>query len=203
MNQVLASPFTPTEVKSVVFGMFPFKSPNPDGMPPVFFQKFWSIIAFELNHHIQSSRRPKGRHIALKLDMSKAYNRVERAFLHGTLLRLGFNHRFVELIMLFVSTVSYSLTLSGDQFGYFCPERGIRQGDLLSPYLFIFCLEVFSCLLQDAELWGRLSGVAVACQAPRVSHLLFADDTIIFYEATMEEIREGGRILRRYARASG
>ncbi|KAL0406466.1 UNVERIFIED_CONTAM: putative mitochondrial protein [Sesamum latifolium] len=126
----------------------------------------------------------------MKLDMSKAYDRVEWSFLRGVLLRLGFSHRFVALVMLLVTIVSYSITLNGDQFGYFCPERGISQGDPLPPYLFIFCAEVLSCLIQDAENRGRLTGVAVARNAPRVSHLLFADDTLVFCEATKEQINE-------------
>ncbi|KAL0416467.1 UNVERIFIED_CONTAM: hypothetical protein Slati_3478600 [Sesamum latifolium] len=227
MNQVLATPFTTMEVKTTIFGMFPFKSPGHDGMPPVFFHKFWSIVAsdetrdvlrilndhvmlnkmnythivlipkceapetsafiqgrlitdnvllaFELNHYLQSSRRSIRGRIALKLDMSKAYDRVEWAFLRGTLLRLGFNHRFVALVMLLVTPVSYFLILN----------------------------EVFSCLIQDAEGRGRLMGVSVAPQAPRVSHLLFVDDTLVFCEGTTEQIREVRWILQVYARASG
>ncbi|KAL0433344.1 UNVERIFIED_CONTAM: putative mitochondrial protein [Sesamum latifolium] len=210
MNQVLAAPFTATEVKSAIFVMFPFKFPGPNGIPP--FQSAFIhgrlitdnvLLAFELNHYIQGSRQSKGECIALKLDMSKAYDMVEWAFLRGTLLRLGFNHRFVGFIMLLVSTVSYSLTLNGNQFGYFFPERGIRQGDPLSPYMFIFYAGVFSCMLQDAELWGQLTGVTVARQAPRVSHLLFADDTLVFCKASLEDISEIGWILRCYAQASG
>ncbi|KAK4394099.1 hypothetical protein Sango_1880700 [Sesamum angolense] len=90
------------KVKQVIFGIFPFKSTKPDGMPPVFFQNFRSIgklitdnvlLTFEMNHHLQSSQRSNGGYIAIKLDKSKAYDRVEWIFLRGVLLQLCFNHR--------------------------------------------------------------------------------------------------------------
>ncbi|KAL0400959.1 UNVERIFIED_CONTAM: putative mitochondrial protein [Sesamum latifolium] len=102
-----------------------------------------------------------------------------------------------------VTTVSYSFMLNGKPFGFLRPERGIRQGDPLSPYLFIFCAEALSCLMQEAERRGRLRGVAVAEQAPRVSHLLFADDTLVFCEANETQIGEIQRILNGYEKASG
>ncbi|KAL0427089.1 UNVERIFIED_CONTAM: hypothetical protein Slati_2883700 [Sesamum latifolium] len=92
------------------------------------------LLAFELNHYIHSSQRSKGGCVALKLDMSKAYDRVEWAFFHGTSLRFGFNHRFVELIMLLVTTVSYSLTLNVNHFGYFV--RSVAS-DRVTRYLHI------------------------------------------------------------------
>ncbi|KAL0410987.1 UNVERIFIED_CONTAM: putative mitochondrial protein [Sesamum latifolium] len=161
------------------------------------------LLAFELNHHLKLSSRSKEACKALKLDMSKAYDRVEWPFLRGVLLRLDFQHHFVDLIMLMVSTVSYSLTLNRTPFGFFRPERGIRQGDPLSPYLFLFCAEALSCLIQQAEREGRLVGVKVTEQAPSVSHLLFTDDTLVFYQAKEEQAVEVRRILEVYARASG
>ncbi|KAL0320462.1 UNVERIFIED_CONTAM: hypothetical protein Sradi_5307700 [Sesamum radiatum] len=93
------------------------------------------LFAFELNHYRKVSSRSKNASVALKLDMRKAYDRVEWPFLRCILLKLGYESRFVYLIMLLVTTVSYSLTLNGEQFSFFKPECGIRQGDLLSLYL--------------------------------------------------------------------
>ncbi|KAL0358467.1 UNVERIFIED_CONTAM: putative mitochondrial protein [Sesamum angustifolium] len=92
---------------------------------------------------------------------------------------------------------------SAEEFGFVKPERGIRQGDPLSPYLFILCAEGFSCLLQTKEHDGDIRGVAVARRAPKVSHLLFADDTLIFCQATKEAMRCIRGILEKYERASG
>ncbi|KAK4400699.1 putative ribonuclease H protein, partial [Sesamum angolense] len=113
------------------------------------------------------------------------------------------NKRRVSLIMLCVRSVTYSFMLNGKQFGFVKPERGIRQGDPLSPYLFILCAEGFSCLLQAKEHNGDIRGVAVTRRAPKVSHLLFADDTLIFSQATKGAMRCIRGILEKYERASG
>ncbi|KAL0361210.1 UNVERIFIED_CONTAM: putative mitochondrial protein [Sesamum radiatum] len=142
-------------------------------------------------------------HMALKLDISKAYDKVEWKFLQKVLTRFGFPSKFIDLIMLCVTSVSYSFILSGSQFGSIIPQRGLRQGDPLSPYLFLLCTEAFSALLQKEERLGKLQGVAVCRQAPRVSHLLFADDTLIFYQATVEAASTILGVLDTFGRAAG
>ncbi|KAL0406460.1 UNVERIFIED_CONTAM: putative mitochondrial protein [Sesamum latifolium] len=105
--------------------------------------------------------------------------------------------------MLCATSVSYSSILSGTQFGSLTPERGLRQGDPLSPYLFLFCTESFSSLLQHAESVGNIRGVSICHQAPTISHLLFADDTLIFCQASHESSSNIRNILNTYRRASG
>ncbi|KAL0433786.1 UNVERIFIED_CONTAM: hypothetical protein Slati_2712900 [Sesamum latifolium] len=161
------------------------------------------LLAFELNHFLKVSSHSKKCFAALKIDMTKAYDRVEWTFLRRVLLRLGFESEFVELVMLLVTTVSYSLTLNGVPFGYFRPQRGIRQGVPLSPYLFIFCAEALSCLIQQAKMQGELQGIKINQEAPSISHLLFPDDTLLFCEATATQIGAIRNILDRYAKASG
>ncbi|KAL0434848.1 UNVERIFIED_CONTAM: putative mitochondrial protein [Sesamum radiatum] len=105
--------------------------------------------------------------------------------------------------MLCVSSVSYSFMLGGKQFGSLVPERGLRQGDPLSPYLFLLCTESFSSLLQQAERDGVLRGITVCRGAPSVSHLLFADDTLIFCQASHANVLTIQRVLETYRGASG
>jgi len=114
---------------------------------------------------------------ALKLDMSKAYDRVEWEFLRRMTEKMGFCKQWVDLIMNCVCTISYRIKVNGDLSDDFKPERGLRQGDPLSPYLFLICAEGFSALLQRAEEEGKIRGVKVCQGAPSVSHLLFADDS--------------------------
>lgn len=141
--------------------------------------------------------------MALKLDVSKAYDRIEWVFLKRVMLKLGFTSTLVELILMCVSSVSYSFLLNGKQFGALQPGRGLRQGDPLSPYLFIFCVEAFISMMERAVEQGRLHGVQVAPSAPTVSNLCFADDTVIYCQASMQEAEEILSILDRYAQASG
>ncbi|KAL0344256.1 UNVERIFIED_CONTAM: hypothetical protein Sangu_1313000 [Sesamum angustifolium] len=133
--------------------------------------------------------------MVVKLDMSKTYDRVEWSFLIGVLHRLGFHHQFVNLIMMLVTSVSYSFLLNRKSFGFLCLERGIHQVDPLSPYLFIFCAEALSLLMQEAEQQRILTGVGVADQAPWVSHMLFACDVLVFCYAHESQLEEVRRIL--------
>ncbi|OMO96348.1 reverse transcriptase [Corchorus capsularis] len=85
----------------------------------------------------------------------------------------------------------------------FDPSRGIRQGDPLSPYLFLFCMEGFSSLIQHTERSKVVQGVSIVRASPRVSHLLFADDSLLFLRASLEECEALLDILTKFEKASG
>ncbi|KAL0461293.1 UNVERIFIED_CONTAM: putative mitochondrial protein [Sesamum latifolium] len=141
--------------------------------------------------------------MALKLDISKAYDKVEWSFLRKVLFKLGFHDHFIQLVLLCVSSVSYSFILSGRQFGHIVPERGLRQGDPLSPYLFLLCTEALSSLISRAELEGHLKGICISRGAPSISHLFFADDTLLCCHASTEALNCIQNILQVYGKASG
>ncbi|KAL6508392.1 hypothetical protein OROHE_021934 [Orobanche hederae] len=107
--------------------------------------------------------------------MNKAYERIEWLFMELVLHRLGFEHSFIQLIMLCVRSVSYTLKLNWETFGPLQTQRGLHQGECLSPYLFLFCTETFSSLIVDAKSRGVVCGGFVSPTAPSVSHLLFGD----------------------------
>ncbi|XP_074353026.1 uncharacterized protein LOC141692191 [Apium graveolens] len=88
-------------------------------------------------------------------------------------------------------------------FGDIQPSRGIRQGDLISPYLYILCVEGLSSMIKRHEEVGLVHGCSIARGAPAVSHLLFADDCYLFFRATLAEASTMKNILRRYERVSG
>ena len=79
----------------------------------------------------------------------------------------------------------------------------IRQGDPLSPYLFLLCAEGFTSLLTKADLEGKIHGVSVCRRAPKITNLLFADDSLLFYRATKTKVEVVNDILKTYAQASG
>ena len=88
-----------------------------------------------------------------------------------------------------VSTPSFSIRINGKAYGNVIPSRGLRQGDSLSPYLFLIWAEGFTSLLDKAELDGKLHGVVVCKNAPRITNLLFADDSLIFCQANKDEVQ--------------
>jgi hypothetical protein len=103
--------------------------------------------------------------------MSKAYDRVEWSFLEKIMLKMGFSTSCVRLIMGCVKSVSYRVKVNNDLNDVICPERGLRQGCPLSPYLFILCAEGISALFQKAERDGSLQGVQICLEAPRINHM--------------------------------
>jgi hypothetical protein len=119
------------------------------------------------------------------------------------MLKLGFSSTWVALVMRLVSTVSFSVLFNGTPQEEFYPSRGIRQGDLISPYLFLFAAEGLSCLLKNSVQSSTLDGLKVTTSAPAVNHLLFADDSLLFFKASSEGAREIKSVLNMYCNASG
>lgn len=145
----------------------------------------------------------KGGLMGLKLDMSKAYDHIEWTFLHKVLLSNGFNDKFCKLIMFCLSSVFFSILLNGSPLKSFKSECGLRQGDPLSPYLFNLCSEVLTKLLLREENRGTLHGIKISRQAPAISHLMFADDTMIFCRANTREATSILNCLDTYEKWSG
>ena len=160
------------------------------------------LLAYESIHTIKKKRGKRGL-CAVKLDMHKAYDRVEWNFLEKIMLKMGFAQRWIDLVMACVKTVKYKVRVNSMETETFTPTRGIRQGDPLSPYLFLLVAEGLSSLLKGAEIREELKGVRVCRDAPAISHLLFADDSLILMESTRENAVKLKSILDRYCANSG
>ena len=119
------------------------------------------------------------------------------------MLKMGFAEKWVDFIMFCVSTVQYNVLCNGKEVGPIILSRGLRQGDPLSPYLFILCAEGLSSLIRVNEKAGLIHGVKVARSAPMVSHLFFTDDSFLFFRANLQEAILMRNILASYSRASG
>jgi hypothetical protein len=150
-------------------------------------------------------RRKGGRDglVAVKLDMSKAYDRVEWSFLERIMEKMGFGAAWINLVMKCVRSVSYCVKVNRNLQEPFTPERGLRQGDPLSPYLFILCAEGLSALLRAAEEDGSLQGVQLCQGAPKINHLFFADDSLIVMKANASNATKLQQILALYESQSG
>ncbi|XP_061999404.1 uncharacterized protein LOC133716758 [Rosa rugosa] len=164
MNEQLCVVCSHEEVQNALFQMYPTKSPGPDGMPPLFFQHYWDVVgaeitevvqgfmqsgrlitdnilvANEIAHFVHNKKEGGEGFMALKLDLSKAYDRMEWTFLRKVLDR-------------------YSFFIRGKPRGLVIPSRGLRQGDPLSPYLFLLGAEGFSALLRQKQELGLLPGI--------------------------------------------
>ena len=149
---------------------------------------------------IAGGRVKKGA-LALKLDISKAYDRIEWSFLKGMMIKLGFPQGWIDRVMSCVTTALFSVRINGKAFGNIWPTRGICQGDPLSPYLFFICAEAFASLLAKEEVNGWLHGVAISRIAPTISHLLFVDDSLLFCQTKKEEVQVISEVLDLYATA--
>ncbi|KAA3462930.1 reverse transcriptase [Gossypium australe] len=138
------------------------------------------LIAHELLNYLQSSKNGPNKGLVVKLDMSKAYDRVEWDFLEAVMLKMGFGNNWVNKVMNCVRTVHYIVKCNNFLLDVIILERGLRQGDPLSPYLFLFCMEPFSSMLLHEQNNNVLRGVRVSINGPRINHLFFADDALIF-----------------------
>ncbi|XP_026435838.1 uncharacterized protein LOC113333628 [Papaver somniferum] len=139
----------------------------------------------------------------IKIDMAKAFDRFDWNFLHIILINIGFNNDWCKKIMQCISTIFAAVLINGSPDTFFNPSRGLRQGDPLSLYLFLFCMEALSGTLIHAEELGSISGIKICKDAPSINHLLFADDCMVFCKANKAEARNLKDILNIFGDTSG
>lgn len=161
------------------------------------------LIAHEMVHGLKTNPNCKGDYIAIKTDMSKAYDRVEWDFLEVLFQRMGFDSKWIQWIMMCIRSVTYIVLLNGQAYGRITPERGIRQGDPLPLFLFILCGEALVHVMNRAELEGNITGMRLTKNCPSIQHLLFADDSLFLCQATLKECTSFLHCLKLYGKASG
>lgn len=161
------------------------------------------IMGHKCLHTIRNSKLRRQGWAAIKLDISKTYDKVVWVFLNEIMLKLGFDPSWISLILDCISSVNFSILLNEPPKGSFMPNRGLRQDDPLSPYLFLLIIEDLSSLLQEAKARGTIRGIKCAPSSPQVSHLLFTDDSLVFCRADKTNYVTLKRLLKLYEEASG
>lgn len=156
------------------------------------------LVAHEQMNHINRKKKGKNGEMALKLDTSKAYDQVERGCLQKIMSKLGFHERWINLVMRCVSSVTYAVRRNGQPRGHIVPTRRLQQGDPLSPYLFLICAERLSTLLHKVVQNKTLKGIAALVRGPKLLHLFFVDDNLIFGRATIRVSAEIQHVLQAY-----
>ncbi|KAL8146786.1 hypothetical protein AgCh_004504 [Apium graveolens] len=206
-NDMLLQAVTTEEVRAAVFFMHSEKSPGPDGLNPGFFQAFWGVVGTDLmnfcQHFLNTGELPEVVNhtlvcLILKVKNPKQMTDFRPISLCNVLVRI-----VSKRLMTYVRMVKYSFVNNGKVFGDVRPHREIRQGDPISPYIYILCAEGLSTMLRRKEEEGHIHGISIARGAPKISHLLFADDCYLFFNATGEEARNMKNILSRYEMFSG
>lgn len=122
-------------------------------------------------------------YILFKINFEKAYDNVNWDFMRLTLIKFGFPPPIVTLIMNCTTTTSLSFKWNGEKLESFALNRGLRQGDPMSPYLFVLCMEKVALLIQEKVHEHKWLPIQVSRGGLLVSHLFFADDCLLFTQA--------------------
>lgn len=161
------------------------------------------ILTGEILHHIKKQKRSKSFWAALKVDYFKAFDRIRWDFLIQVLHHLNFPAKWITLIQQCISTTLLQIMINGSPTDPIKPQCGLRQGDPLSPYLFLLWLNVLSHHLQMQQNNSAIVGVKIVQQGPRVNHLFFTDDSVLFFKANINSCTVVKLLLDDFALYSG
>lgn len=139
----------------------------------------------------------------IKLDLSKAYDKLNWKFMERMLLAFGFSHEWIEWVMNLTSSAFFSLLVNGSPSQPFNPSHGIRQGDPLSPFLFILIAEGLGRTIRAHHQANEFRGIKLFQDLEAQTHQQFVDDTMLMGHASVQEARTIKAILDLFSEASG
>lgn len=161
------------------------------------------MLAHELLHVLNSNNRCSEEFIVVKTDISKGYDRVEWSFLRLAMENFGFWEQWNKLAMASVTSVQYQVLINGTPYGNISLSRGLRQGDPLSTYLFVICTEMLVQMLEKAERSNQITDLKVSRGTPKISHLLYAYESMFYCKGSEEELDHLNQLLNNYSLESG
>ena len=145
------------------------------------------------NEVVDSMLRRNGGGLVCKLDIEKAYDHLNWEFVLWVMKRMGIGKRWLAWITWCMSIASFSILINGTPMGFFRSTRGLRQGDPLSPYLFVLGMDILSRLINKVVEGKFLTGCKFRGRGEEkeelvLSHLLYADDTLLFYKDNSDQL---------------
>eukprot|EP00253_Pinus_taeda_P015937 PITA_15937 len=151
--------------------------------------------------HSMKAKKQKG--MMIKLDLSKTYDRINWQYLKEILGSFGFSNRWIKWVHSFISTPNFSILFNGTPSKTFKASRGIRQGDPISPFLFILATEGLGRYLKKERVTDNIKGLRLWGNELPITHQQFVDDIMLFGEPTIREVRNMKKVLDLFAEASG
>ncbi|KAJ0567310.1 putative RNA-directed DNA polymerase [Helianthus annuus] len=156
-----------------------------------------------LNEVLAWAKKARYKAFLLKIDFAKAYDNVNWEFVDSVMRQLGFPSRWCSWVGGILSSARSSVLVNGSPTFEFACQKGMRQGDPLSPFLFLFVMEAFSSMLRRASRVGAIRGIILPNDGPTLNHLLYADDCIIIGEWAERNIKNVALLLRCFYLCSG
>lgn len=150
-----------------------------------------SLLGHEI---IRDFNKSHGQRACIKIDLQKAFDSVNREFVYYIMHCMRFPIQWINWIKECLSSPSFSVLINGTSSGFFGSNRGIRQGDPLSPYIFVMVMEFWSINMELANISGTIQNFKRARNL-QVSHLLFADDLLVFCRANVRSFKGVSKLL--------
>lgn len=157
------------------------------------------ILSHEIIHTLKHSNQAG---MLLKLDLSKAFDKLSWTYIQQMLIAFGFGSTWIRWIMSLISSTCFSILVNGIPSRPFSPSRGIRQGDPLSPFLFVLMAEGLGRHIKKSLQSHQLKGLSIH-HSPAISHQQFVDDTLLFGYPSVQEASRFKAVLNDFAEASG
>ncbi|KAJ0845937.1 putative RNA-directed DNA polymerase [Helianthus annuus] len=156
-----------------------------------------------LNEVLSWLKRNKRKGMFFKVDINKAYDSVNWSFLDSVMAQMGFRSKWRSWIMATLYSAKASVLVNGSPTREFDCSRGLRQGDPLSPFLFVIAMEALSCIMKKAVSIGLFRGIDIIGGGETLSHLMYADDVMFLGEWSVMNINNLRRMLRCFYLVSG